>query len=84
MPSQSKPDAQVALDAIEENRRLRELLAQTKGSIRLLAEELEHGANPLHVARQLHDGADLLKAELAARENPDDDEPHYSPPWHEA
>jgi hypothetical protein len=53
------------VDAVTaEIKHLRELLAQTQGSIRLLAEELESGADPLDVARRMHKGADHLFTSL--------------------
>jgi hypothetical protein len=50
---------------------LRELLAQSKGSIRLLAEELEAGGDPLDVARRLHEGADYLQGALRRSPRPE-------------
>lgn len=47
-----------------ERNELRGLLAETQGSVRLLAEELEAGADPKDIASRMHAGADYMKAEL--------------------
>lgn len=52
--------------------RLREVLAQSKGSVRLLAEDLEYGrATPLDVAQALHNGADVMATALEATREPE-------------
>lgn len=44
--------------------RLREALAEFKGGVRLLAEELEAGADPKKVAVRLHEGCDFALSVL--------------------
>lgn len=60
-----KPDVQVAVEALEECRRLREVIAELSGGMRLLAEEAEqNGGRVPALAKRLHEGADHGKAAL--------------------
>lgn len=51
----------------------RELLAQSKGTVRLLAEELEAGGDPQDISRRMHAGADYLEEAMTTYPHTDGD-----------